>query len=161
MKRKSIVCLGYMFFFIVSVFCLEPGDKAPSFANPDPEGNYHFSKNYFTEGWVLLDFFATWCEPCKEKLPKVIALDSEYALKGLTTIIFAIDKEGPEIVGPYFEENPINAIVLIDRYQVTIRDKYGETSIPLYFLVDETGTIRYKGTDIDEIHDILEEHLKS
>lgn len=143
----------------LSCLALEPGDMAPGFANPDQNGVFHFSKNYLHKGWVLLDFFATWCDPCIENLPHIIDIEHEYASMGLTTILFAVDSKGPEVVGPFFEENPVDILVLIDRYQMTLTQKYGESSIPQYFLIDDSGVIRYKGQDIALIRSILSEHL--
>lgn len=157
---KSWLIALFILCTVSAGFSLEVGDKAPNFANPDVNGTFHFSKNYFTKSWVLLDFFATWCEPCIEKLPQILGIEEDFMEKGLTTIVFAIDKEGPEVVVPYLKENPIESLVLIDRYQVTIKDKYGETAIPLYFLIDEKGIIRYKGQDPDKIREILNNHLQ-
>ena len=137
----SLLCL--------SLWALEPGDQAAPFANPDLTGTYVMSNQVIGKGWVILDFFATWCEPCKKKLPEIDALQKEFAEKGLVTVLFAVDKEGKDIVAPFFEANPAVLRVVIDRYAVAY-NRYGVEGVPTIFLINPEGKIVLKQTGYSE-----------
>ncbi len=145
MKKIALI---FMIFLTVQVaFSLEIGDPAPTFANPGLDGRFVFSKNYYGGKWVLLDFFATWCENCKEELPLIEKLGEEIGKDQLAIILMDVDKEGPSIVKPYFESNPTTLTVVIDRYMVVakkfgvIDSETGAGSLPALFLVNPQGKI--------------------
>ncbi len=96
-------------------------------------------KNYY----VILSFWATYCKPCKEEMPELMAIAEKYKEKDLKIFCVSIDKEGADIVKPYIEENNFNLPVLLDVYKVTA-DKYGVTKLPSLFLMDKNGKIRLK-----------------
>jgi len=135
----------------VSVAALEVGDPAPAWVNPDLQGKYVFSRDYYGTSPVLLDFYATWCVNCNEKLPEIEALYEKYGEMGLKVLLFAIDEGGSEFVASYFKKNPTKLPILIDRYRVTLNKKFGESSVPVYYLVDENGIIVFNGLDVDEL----------
>lgn len=130
-------------FVSLPVTAAEPGDRAPGFANPDLTGVYHTSKTAVGRSWLVLDFFATDCEPCLRELPELSLLAAEWAPRGLSVLVFATDPAGEPAVGRFFESlPPAPYTVLIDRYRVTA-ERYGVRVIPSLFLVDPSGTIRY------------------
>jgi peroxiredoxin len=146
-----------------SVFGLDVGAHAPSFANPQIDGTYLMSKNVFGKGWVLLDFFATDCEPCKEELPELQAMADEFGSEGFTVLIIATDTLGVPLVKPFVEAQKVRLPLVIDRYRVTT-ERYGVTLIPSVFLVDPKGAIAFKAegyteTTLAQIRDILESKL--
>ena len=101
------------------------------------------------EGWLIIDFFATDCEPCKKELPELEAFLEANQGEGLTVLVFATDKEGVPLVKPFFDENPTSATVLIDRYGVAA-GRYGVESIPTVFVIDPEGSISVKGVGYSE-----------
>lgn len=143
-----------------------PGDIALGFANPDLSGVYHTSKTEIGRSWLLLDFFATDCEPCLRELPELSLLAAEWAPRGLTVLVFATDPQGESVVGRFFETRaPLPYTVLIDRYRVTA-ERYGVRVIPSLFLVDPSGTIRYAAAGyaeetLREVRRLLEAELFS
>ena len=150
MKRIVIVLLMMMFVF-QGAFSLDIGDDAPSFANPGLDKRFVFSKNYYNNGkWLLIDFFATWCENCKEELPYIVEFSEQMGTENLDVILMDVDKEGITIVKPYFEANPIPFKIIIDRYMV-VAEKFGivgseteSNGIPAVFLINPEGKIEYK-----------------
>lgn len=146
-----------------SAFGLDVGAPAPSFANPHINGTYLMSKNVFGKGWVLLDFFATDCEPCKKELPELQKMVDEFGPKGFVVLIIATDPQGVLLVKPFVESQKVELPLVIDRYRVTT-ERYGVTLIPSVFLVDPKGAIAFKAegyteTTLEQIRGILSSKL--
>jgi len=53
---------------------------------------------------VLVNFWATWCEPCKAEIPELIELQQKYGAKGFTVLGVAMDDEGRSVVAPFVEK---------------------------------------------------------
>jgi thiol-disulfide isomerase/thioredoxin len=89
---------------------------------------------------VLLNFWATWCGPCKAEIPWFEEFQRNYARQGLSVIGISMDEDGWKVVRPYMESAKIN-------YRIAIGDdalaqKFGGvTSLPETFLVDRNGRI--------------------
>jgi len=144
-------------------FGLETGDDAETFANMDLSGKFVFSKNHIGKEWVILDFFATYCVPCKEEIPELEVLKKEFKDKEISFFVMATDKDGGSVVEPYFLETPTTLSVLIDRYMVTSK-RYGVDSIPTVFLINPEGKIVFKAIGyskeaIEEMRTILNSSL--
>ena len=138
MKAKLI----FFSFLIVcqSSFSLDVGDEFAPFVNPDQNGKYVLSKNVIGKGWVILDFFATTCEPCEKERPELEEIQEIYGKENLTILLFATDPEGREIVTPYFEQNPTTLTVVLDPFGVSA-ERYGVETIPTLFLINDEGII--------------------
>jgi peroxiredoxin len=122
---------------------LEPGQPAPPFANPQLDGTYLLSKSLYGTGWVLLDFFATDCEPCVRELPLLQQLMDDLAARGLTVLVVATDPQGAAAVRPFMESRSLRLPVVIDRYRV-VMERYGVEQIPSIFLVGPDGLVTHK-----------------
>jgi thiol-disulfide isomerase/thioredoxin len=149
-----------LIFFAVGgfLFGLDPGDVAPKFANPDLGNNFVLSKDIVGKKWVLLDFFGTFCEPCKKELPQIEKIQNEYGTR-FAVLVIAIDDEGGKVLRPYFADHPTALTVLVDRYKVTA-DKYGVNALPSMFLINPEGKIvkkiiGYKEETIKNLEDFL------
>lgn len=92
---------------------------------------------------VILDFWATWCPPCKAEIPHFIELYNEYKDKGLEIIGVALDLNAEKVVRAFAEENGITYTLLLGEKEVS--DLYGGIrSIPTTFVIDRKGEIRKK-----------------
>ncbi|MGD1210668.1 MAG: redoxin family protein [Candidatus Acidiferrales bacterium] len=104
---------------------------------------------------VLVNFWATWCEPCRGEIPILINLQKEYSGKGFTLLGAAMDEEGAKVVQPYVQSTQFNVggqpqtmnypIVLGTD---AITDKFGGLlGMPTSFLISRDGKIvkKYMG----------------
>ena len=112
---------------------------APDFELKDLDGkNYRFSD---AKGTVrLVDFWATWCAPCREEIPMFKDLHATYGPKGFTLVGIAMDDEGVEKVKPFVDELKLPYLTLIGNEAVV--DAFGGiVGFPTKFLVDRDGRI--------------------
>ncbi len=160
MKKTLLIFIGIIL-LTGSAFTLEVGEDAATFANMDLNGKFQFSKNHVGKDWIIIDFFATYCIPCKEEIPELELILEEFKNEALECFVMATDKDGDKIVEPFFQETPTTLTVLIDRYMVTAK-RYGVDSIPTVFLIDNNGKIVFKAVGyskeaVEEMHAILTE----
>ena len=89
---------------------------------------------------VLLNFWATWCGPCKLEIPWFIEFEQKYKDRGLVVIGVSMDEEGWDVVKPYLAERRINYRVVIGTDK--IGDAYGGVeSLPTTMVIDRDGQI--------------------
>ena len=119
---------------------------------PAPDFNMASTKNLETLGEnvklsdyrgkvVVLNFWATWCPPCRHEIPDFIAAQKRYHDRGVEFLGIALDDEGSEVVAPFVKSHGINYPVLLDNGEVF--KLYVESdAIPSTFFIDRQGKIR-------------------
>jgi len=162
MKKNLLILIGIML-IAVSLSALDVGENTATFANMDLSGKFVLSKNYVGKSWIIIDFFATYCIPCKEEIPELEGLLEEFGQDNLQCLVMATDKDGNKVVEPYFYDTPTTLTVLIDRYMVTAK-RYNVDSIPTVFLISPDGKIEFKAVgyskeSIEEMRAILKSAL--
>jgi len=116
------------------------GKAAPDFALTDVTGAVHHLSDYRGKV-VMLNFWATWCPPCRKEVPEFGDLQKQYGDQGIQFLGIAMDDEGIAKVKPWLAMHPAGYPILISDGKVP--DTYGEmTSIPVTFVIDRKGIIR-------------------
>ena len=111
---------------------------APDFVLTDTKGNQIKLSDYRGKV-VILDFWATWCPPCRRGIPDLIDLQKTYKNK-LAVIGISLDTDSKKDVVPFIKEYGINYKVAYGDNNVV--QKYGNIqSIPTTFIIDQNGKI--------------------
>ncbi|HXA15041.1 MAG TPA: TlpA disulfide reductase family protein [Opitutaceae bacterium] len=115
---------------------------APGWELKDVEGKpVNFSQ--FKGKVVVLDFWATWCPPCRSEIPGYVKLQEKYKDQGLVIIGVSLDQEGPAVVKKFMADLHVNyQIVMGD--DTVVQALGGVDAIPTTFIIDRDGKIRDK-----------------
>ncbi len=118
------------------------GAVAPDFTLNDPNGN-PVSLSSLKGKYVLVDFWASWCQPCMAELPNVIDLYHTYKDKGFEIYGVSLDRDRTAWTSTIerFGMNWIHGWDLADEKQAEVANKYGVTGIPFMLLLDKEGKI--------------------
>ena len=112
---------------------------APGFSLKDLNGRIHRLKDLKGEV-VVLNFFATWCGPCRQEIPELVRLYKGLRGKGVKIIGVSLDPEPGAVLGPFISHYGITYPVLLGTREVVV-DYGGITGIPTTFVIDRNGTI--------------------
>jgi len=118
---------------------METAKLAPCWELTDLDGKPVHSTD-FKDKVVVLDFWATWCPPCRAEIPGFIALQKKYVAQGLTVVGVSVDQAGLKTVKSFAGRNGINyPVVLSDK---KVEDAFGGImGLPTTFIIDRTGHI--------------------
>lgn len=139
---------------------LKIGNDAIDFKTTDLEGK-SISPSDYKGKVLLLDFWATWCQPCKQEMPHVIDLYNTYHDKGFDIVGISMDNNRTAL-DSYLKENDMKWRQIYDGkgWQAEIGQFYAVSSIPATFLIDKQGKIRYKNVRGDELKAAVEQLIK-
>jgi len=113
---------------------------------------------------VLLNFWATWCPPCREEIPSMMKLNSLMAGKPFQMVAISVDEGGKPAVESFFKESGFSLPAYVDESGASAKS-YGVTGIPESFVIDKQGVIVKKiiggfAWDSPEAVSFLEELMK-
>jgi thiol-disulfide isomerase/thioredoxin len=111
---------------------------------------------------VLVDFWATWCAPCRKSMPELQTLHDRYRDRGFTVLGISIDEGGPGKVKKYLAKSKLRYPMALDTEKDPTWEAFRVKAIPAAFLVDGRGSIvaSWLGrVDAAEIERALLEHL--
>lgn len=115
------------------------GHTAPDFELKDIHGKM-VKLSDFRGKAIVLNFWATWCAPCKTEIPWFEDLQDKYGNQGLTVVGVALDESSDEEIANYAKEMKINYPVLLGKEETS--DLYGGVdALPTTFYIDRNGKI--------------------
>ncbi len=121
-----------------------PGASAPMVAPPfslkDTDGNV-YSSDRFAGKPTVINFFATWCPPCREEIPGFVEVFNRHKGKGFELIGISLDKDSKENLPGFIQQNRIGYKILFGDL-ATARAYGGVSSIPTTFFVGKDGKIK-------------------
>lgn len=97
---------------------------------------------------VVLNFWATWCPPCREEIPHFVELYKEHKDDGLVILGLSVDRGGPDIVIKWLGDNPVNYPIAMSSQEVTQQyqqfiDPDQRGGIPFTFVIGRDGEIKH------------------
>jgi peroxiredoxin len=115
------------------------GDMAPDFTLEDTEGN-KVTLSALRGKVILVNFWATWCPPCKEEMPSMEKLNQIMADEDFVMLAINADENGRAVVPDFLKKNPHDFTVLYDD-QGAVKQDYGVYKLPESFIINKGGTI--------------------
>jgi len=164
-----LLVLGLAAFVGYKIYILpkfDSGEKVPGFTAELIDGQ-PFSLDDLEGSYVLLDFWGSWCGPCRYENPSLVELHKKYNGKKFN------DAKGFEIVSVAIETNEMrwksaikadklnwpHHIVQLDRFDGAIATQYGVKEIPTKYLLDKSGSVLMVNPSFEEIKAFLDKKL--
>jgi len=145
LKKLSKFVSQLAFFFLLAfvdiqgVFASQKGELAPDFSLKSLAGP-KVSLRDFKGRYTLVNFWATWCVPCKMEMPSLEELHRRFPNEKLAVLPISNDMFGEKVVRPYVEANEFSFTVLFDP-TLKVSNRYGVVTLPTTFLIDPGGKI--------------------
>ena len=138
------------------------GKKAPDFTLSDPDDKPVSLYSKLGSKLLLVDFWASWCGPCRHENPNVVKVYSEFNKKGFNIFSVSLDKKKEDWVKAIADDKLTWTHVSDLQYWSSAAAKlYAVNSIPANFLLDETGTIIGKNLRGDDLYKKVKELLEA
>jgi peroxiredoxin len=118
------------------------GNLAPDFTLKDLSGR-SVQLSSLKGKVVLVNFWATWCPPCREEIPSMVRLNQAMQGKAFQMLAVSIDEGGKDAVASFFKKGGVTLPALLDSDGKVAR-RYGTTGVPETFVVDAKGVIMKK-----------------
>ncbi|MGR9054226.1 MAG: TlpA family protein disulfide reductase, partial [Gammaproteobacteria bacterium] len=136
------------------VFSIEVGDAAPTFTLPRLSDDSGVALAQFADKVVYLDFWASWCAPCRTSFPLLNRLYRKYNARGLEVVAVNLDEERGA-AEKFLSDIPVSFNVLRDA-DGQWAETYAVASMPTSYIIDRQGVVRrvhngFAKSDIEEL----------
>ncbi len=121
----------------------EVGHLAPDFALPSLDGKTVRLSDFRGKKGIFINFWATWCAPCRLEMPTMEKAYQEYKDRGLEVLAVSIDAGPKSVVKNFMQELKLTFPALLDPEMEVLR-LYRTFAIPASFLIDKQGIIRHR-----------------
>ncbi len=120
---------------------VQVGDRAPEFSIKADDGRTYTQAD-FGGKLLILNFWATWCPPCREELPSLDALQRTLGSRGLVVLAVSVDKD-PKVYHDFLAANKVAVTTARDPGQ-EINREYGTVQFPESYIIDRNGKVVLK-----------------
>ena len=134
-----LLALFLIFLLAIPATGLTAKDHAPDFEMKTLDGK-NISLADYNGKYVLLNFWATWCGPCKVEMPSMEALYAKFKTKNFDILAVSNDIFGAKVVKPFVEAHKMTFTVSLDQ-DLKISSRYGVMSLPTTFLINPRGIV--------------------
>src|SRR5262249_29040042 len=136
---------------------LPVGEVAPDWKLNDAAGQTHTLSDYRGKV-VVMDFWATWCEPCKEIMPRMQKLYEKYS--NHEVVVFGVNSWEQKDPAAFMQKKHFSYPVLVKGEEIA--DSYQVTILPSVYVVGIDGRIIYShvGVDHKDLAELIERHLR-
>jgi peroxiredoxin len=135
---------------------------APDFTLNDTEGKAVNLSSLYGKGYILIDFWASWCGPCRAENPHVVEAYNEFKDRGFEIVGVSLDRANVDGWKKAIADDKLTWIQLIDwtNGKAAVADMYAVTGIPMNFLLNKKGKIIAKGLRGKALKEKLGELIK-
>ena len=137
--RLVYACALVLFFSTLSLAQAEETIPAPDFTLKSLNGE-EVSLNQHRGKYVLVNFWATWCGPCKMEMASLETLYQRFKSRKFSLLAISNDMFGAKIVKPFVKAHRLSFPILLDQ-QLQASNKFGVVSLPTTFMIDPEGNI--------------------
>jgi thiol-disulfide isomerase/thioredoxin len=156
MKKYPLIAFGFAIAILLTLSCSSqqgasagkpgpgsgtaqkiPGISSGTFAAPDLDGNIVRFEEYKGKGPLILNFWGTWCPPCKREIPDLKRIYTEYKPRGLEIIGLAVN-DTPQRVKAFASQYGIDWVMLMVTQEAATSFQIG-TGIPVTIFIDRDG----------------------
>lgn len=135
-------------------YAVTVGSAAPDFSLPSIDGSNTVKLSDFKGKVVYLDFWASWCGPCRVSFPVMEQLNKELKASGLSIVGVNVDEKTADATS-FLKESPVSFTLAADP-KASIPEVYGVEGMPTSYLIDRHGKIRlihkgFKKADTDAL----------
>ena len=115
------------------------GEAAPDFTLVNMEGDMVSLSDYLGQV-VIINFWATWCPPCREEKPTMERLYQKYKDEGLVFLAVNVEADGHQVVSQYLLRHPYSFPILLDA-RANVQGLYGVFRYPESYIIDRDGIV--------------------
>lgn len=146
----------------LSLFAAEPPKVGATFPALTSAGDLEGTVPDLAGKVVLVDFWASWCAPCKESFPAMKELHEKYSAQGLVVIAVSIDEDKADM-DAFLKKNPVPFTLVRDPKSILFDEKLGLAGVPVSYILDRQGKVAFthSGYEGKKTKKLLTEKIES
>ncbi|MHB8636247.1 MAG: TlpA family protein disulfide reductase [Fimbriimonadaceae bacterium] len=155
MRTRPVGVIGLA---LVVLGCGPPKPKPFELLSLD--GKQSYTSDSYTGKVLMLDYWATWCGPCKQVQPAIRVMADIYAKRGL--VVLGVSGEAPKTVADYVKHSPLGYPAVLDRGD-RVSTEFAVRGLPTVIIFDRDGSVVYQAAppDLDKVSAILQRLMPS